>query len=77
MRWKLEPKDTHSSFTCHPDLPSSSQVEVWETGRVQGIDLRAMGIGLHSTTLLEVDEEKRGEGEGDYEGFTQGVINYR
>ena len=44
--------------TCHPDLSSPSQVQVWETSRVQRVDLRAMGIGLHPTTLLEVDKRK-------------------
>lgn len=47
-------------FTCHPDLSSSSQVEVRETCRVQWINLRTMGVGRHPTTLLKGDETEWG-----------------
>lgn len=40
------------NLTCNANLSSPSKVHVWETGRVYRVDLGAMGIGLHPTTLL-------------------------
>lgn len=45
------------SFTCNSDLSGPCQVEVREPSRVHWIDLGAMGIGLHATTLLEAEEK--------------------
>jgi len=52
MWWPLH-NVTLIRLTCHSDLSSPRQVEVWEASLVQGVDLRAMGVGLHPTTLLE------------------------
>lgn len=46
------------SFTCYADFSSASQVQVWEAVRVQGVDLRTMGVGLHPATLLGDDREE-------------------
>lgn len=46
------------SLTCHPDLSCPRQVEVWETRRVQGVDLGTMGVRLHPTTLLGVNDKE-------------------
>jgi len=53
---KMEMHSEEISLTCHADLSGPSQVEVWETSWVERVDLRAVGIRLHPTALLKVEE---------------------
>lgn len=44
--------------TCYANFSSASQVKVWETVWVQGVDLTTMSAGLHPATLLDDDREE-------------------